>query len=49
MWDTAEFPTTGACVALTWASEGQMGRPEGSFVCSLGFLVSAAGANLLAS
>lgn len=47
--DSREFPTTGACVALTWANEGQMCRSEESFMCSLDFLVSAAGANLPAS
>lgn len=39
-----EFPTTGACVAFTWVSKGQMWRSEDSLVCSLGFLVSSAGA-----
>lgn len=39
MRDSAEFSTTGACAALTWASRSQKHRPEESFVCSLGFLV----------
>lgn len=40
-----EFPTAGACVAFTWVSKGLMRRSEDFLVCSLDFLVSAAGAN----
>lgn len=49
MRHSRDYPTTYACVALTWASEGQMHTAEESLVCSMGFLVNTAGDYLLAN
>lgn len=49
MRHSRDYPTSCACVALTWTSEGQIHTAEESLVCSLTFLVNTAGDHLLAN